>query len=374
MSSANNQPKKSKKYERIYAELRQMVVPAGQYTAGTKLPSESELVKRFGASRPTVGRALAQLESDGLVRRRAGSGTFVCAPVEPQDHVFGLLIPELGTTEIFEPICHGISQARLGSHYDLLWGPIFDLVAATEEQAERLCDYFIKRKVSGVFFTPLELTRGKDEVNARIVKRLDEAGIAIVLLDRDICDYPQRSGYDLVGIDNQRAGFVITEHVISMGAERILFFAGPRSAPTVKARMSGYLSAMRSVTGRELPVMAEFADAASSEAVRETLERHTPDAIICANDVTAAHMMTTLRSLGVKVPAQVKITGIDDGKYASLLQVPLTTIHQPCSQIGATALMAMLDRLAHPDVKARDFLVQFDLVVRQSTQRNGFAL
>jgi DNA-binding LacI/PurR family transcriptional regulator len=60
------------------------------------------------------------------------------------------------------------------------------------------------------------------------------------------------------------------------------------------------------------------------------------------------------------------MAGIDDVKYASLLSVPLTTIHQPCSSIGAVAISAMLDRLREPRLPARDILLNFDLLVRSS--------
>ena len=53
-------------------------------------------------------------------------------------------------------------------------------------------------------------------------------------------------------------------------------------------------------------------------------------------------------------------------KYASLLSVPLTTIHQPCASIGAVAIGAMLDRLREPKLPARDILLNFHLVVRDS--------
>jgi len=112
------------KYKFIYTKLLE-ALKAGDYEAGSKLPSENELVEQFAASRPTVGRALAQLESEGLIERRAGSGTFVRVPDRQEGFIFGLLIPELGATEIFEPICRGISMARIGGHHDLLWGPTF---------------------------------------------------------------------------------------------------------------------------------------------------------------------------------------------------------------------------------------------------------
>ncbi len=62
----------------------------------------------------------------------------------------------------------------------------------------------------------------------------------------------------------------------------------------------------------------------------------------------------------------VRIVGIDDVEYASLLPVPLTTIHQPCREIGEAALDAMLDRIERPGRPVRDMLLECSLVVRQS--------
>ena len=76
--------------------------------------------------------------------------------------------------------------------------------------------------------------------------------------------------------------------------------------------------------------------------------------------------MKTLNELNVSVPDQVKLGGIDDVKYASLLPVPLTTIHQPCADIGLTAIQAMVQRVQNPGLPARDILLNFRLVVRQS--------
>ena len=58
--------------------------------------------------------------------------------------------------------------------------------------------------------------------------------------------------------------------------------------------------------------------------------------------------------------------GIDDVKYASLLSVPLTTIHQPCAEMGAMAISVMMERLRNPKLPPRDVLLKFHLVVRES--------
>jgi GntR family transcriptional regulator of arabinose operon len=96
------------------------------------------------------------------------------------------------------------------------------------------------------------------------------------------------------------------------------------------------------------------------------LKRTKADGIVCANDITAAQLMRTLQGLSVNVPQKIRITGIDDVKYASLLPVPLTTIHQPCADIGKMAVAAMVHRLQNPGLPALDILLNFRLVVRQS--------
>src|SRR5207249_2329587 len=91
--------------------------------------------------------------------------------------------------------------------------------------------------------------------------------------------------------------------------------------------------------------------------VKLALDEIRPDGFVCANDFTAAHLLKMLNGLGVSVPDQVRMAGIDDVKYASLLSVPLTTIHQPCADMGAVAIGTMLQRLRHPTLPPRDVLL-----------------
>jgi hypothetical protein len=181
---------------------------------GDRLPSEAELERRFGASRITVGRAVRDLQIAGVVERRAGSGTFVKAPSATGALSFGLLIPDLGETEIFEPICQGMMASPLAREHALVWGSPTGAGTSKEDRAWQLCRQYIDRGVAGVFFAPVELTSTKDDVNRRIADALDDARIPLVLLDRTVTAYPQRGRHDLIGIDNRRAGYVITQHLL----------------------------------------------------------------------------------------------------------------------------------------------------------------
>jgi len=348
-------------------ETLQAAIVSGKYKRGQKLPSEASLVRQFGTSRITVGRAVRDLQLKGLVERRAGSGTFVrSAQPADRDLIFGLLIPELGQTEIFEPICQGMARAPQVRNHALLWGNTTAGELSKEEQAWQLCQQYGAQNVAGVFFAPLELPPAKDQVNHRILGVLEKVQIPVLLLDRDVFAYPQRSAYDLVGIDNRRAGYMITEHLLKLHSRRIAFMAYPHSAPTVEGRIAGYREALFAYGAPVRADLVQRLDPADANAVRRVMDKLHPEAFVCANDRTAGNLMHALMALGYRIPRDVRIAGIDDVEYAHLLPIPLTTIHQPCREVGEAAIAAMLDRVARPDLPAREILLDCRLVVRQS--------
>jgi GntR family transcriptional regulator of arabinose operon len=218
---SNQQPPATARKKLRYHVIRESIreeIAARRYGPGERLPSDAELGTRFEVSRLTVSRALRELERQGLVQRKAGSGTDVRAGDTPAETlVFGLLMPDVGDGEVFEPISRGIVRAGETLHHRLLWGNGPEPGSDKERQAVELCRYFIERKVHGVFFAPVELTTNQDEVYRSIADSLNAAGIPIVLVDRCFLRYPDRSRYDLVGIDNRCAGFRMTRHLLRSG-------------------------------------------------------------------------------------------------------------------------------------------------------------
>lgn len=358
------------KYQQVVEVVKNEIL-SGRYQPGQKLPSEAALVKRFGASRITVGRALRELRQAGLIQSRAGSGSYV-GPAATGDKgmLFGLLIPNLGDTEIFGPICQGMSQAPQARKNALLWGNIAPEPETKEEQTWELCQQYIAKKVDGVFFAPLERATANDETNYRVISSLERANIPVVLLDRCILPYPRRSRHDLVGIDHRRAGYMITEHLLKLGCRRIAFVGYPNSAATVTARIGGYRDALFSAGISVARDLVRTLENDQVNDVRTVMEKLKPDGIVCANDRTAGHLMHGLIQMNYRIPQDIRIVGIDDVEYASLLPVPLTTVHQPCKEIGVAAVAAMVERVAAPDMPIRDILLDCSLVVRDSCGMN----
>jgi GntR family transcriptional regulator of arabinose operon len=353
----------SPKYQQVYTALRREI-QSGRLKKGDRLPSEAELVRTFGTSRITVGRAVRDLQTAGLVERRAGSGTYVKSPHTGRALSFGLLIPDLGETEIFEPICQGMMASPLAREHALVWGS--PAGASKEDRAWQLCRQYIDRGVSGVFFAPLELSSDSHDINARIARALDDARIPVILLDRTVVPYPGRGHHDLVGIDNRRAGYVITEHLLRLGSQRVAFMAMPTAAATVDAREAGYREALYTWQRPIERSLIRRLDPSDAAVVNGVMKSQAPDAIVCANDRTASRLIPTLLRLGHDVPGAVRVVGIDDLEYAKLLPVPLTTLRQPTRQIGDAALAAMLERVARTHLPTRDILLNCELIVRDS--------
>ncbi len=350
------------KYQQVFESLSKDIL-SGKYQPGQKFPSEAALVHQFGTSRITIGRALRDLTQRGLVERIAGSGTYVRQSNGPESSLlFGLLIPDLGRTEIFEPICRGIAAAPQSSQHALLWGHITPGHDSPGQQALELCDQYIRRKVAGVFFAPIETGANVAAVNLDIVTRLEKARIPIVLLDRCVVPYPGRVHHDLVGIDNRRAGFMAAEHLLKLGVRKLSMIAYSGGAPTVEARIAGFREGAPADAGN-----VHRLNEISESTIRPLIGDGTKDiGFVCANDRTAGHLMQALLGLGFRIPQDIRIVGIDDVEYASLLTVPLTTVHQPCREIGEAAMAAMLDRVDRPNLYVRDILIECHLVIRES--------
>ena len=355
-------------YMKIYDHVKSRMI-RGQYGIDTLLPPEKDLANQFGVSRPTVARAMSLLKDEGLIRRQAGSGTYVIkVPKETSWHV-GLLIPRLGETEIFEPICRKIAAFSYQEDIQFQWtaGPAY--ITDKRELALQLCRICIDQDLDGVFFTPVEHVESGEELNRGILDQLTSAGIQTVLLDRDIVPWPCQTSCDLVGIDNIQAGFVVARHLLEQGCRKIAFATRPQPAMTVQLRIMGCREALLQVGLEPSDLFVHEVGVTEPQQAIKIILRDNPDGLVCANDATAAILLRSLVDAGVTIPKDLQVAAFDDVRYASLLSVPLTTYRQPCSDIGLTAVQTMRARLLHPERPAHRIFLKGELVIRESSSR-----
>jgi len=354
----------------VYDELKNDIL-SGRYAA-VRFPSERALAMRFHVSRSTITRCLSDLVREGLVQRSQGRGTFITR--QGRSRKIGLIVPGLVPySEYFQPIVSEMTRMAQSEAFELRLGNICakDVRDRTREVRE-LAAEFIRSRVAGVVYQPLEYVDDADEVNARILAVFSKAKIPVVLLDSDILPPPQRSRYDIVTIDNVDAGERLANHLYEQGARNVHFCMLPELLPTVAKRLRGVICStiLRGRKWSRDNVLAVQPD--DKTAVRRLFRgRSRPDAFVCENDMVAGVLLRTLTELGVRVPDDVLLAGFDDMQYARMTTPPLTTIHQPCREIAETAFRRLVSRIARPDLPPICISLPAPLVVRGSTIRSG---
>ncbi len=354
------------KHRRVYQTIHRAIV-SGEYAVGMRIPTESELSDRFSVSRPTVSRALRDLEQQGYLLRRRRLGTFVREPERRPSGLLGLTVPR---TEggILASICNALSRKSQASGYGLLFGgsPPRDSDWVPLD-IDRYCQQFIERDVAGVFFLPYIVAADRMDVNLQIATQLSDAGIAVILLDRDAVEFPRRSRFDLIGVDNHRNGYALTTHLLDRGAKRIHFVTLEKAPSTCRARASGYHAAL--IEHGIIPDdawMHVWRTEAAHDLAQRLVADGDADAYVCANDDIARELLHHFATLGVRVPEDVRVVGHDDLPFARALPVPLTTMHQPTRELGEIAVMTMLERLEHPNLPPRDIMLTCEVVQRET--------
>ena len=185
----------------------------------------------------------------------------------------------------------------------------------------------------------------------------------------DFVPPPERSGYDVAGINNVEAGAMMARHLVDSGVKRICFLMRPNRGMSIRNRFRGVVMALGCEDRVRCTCDQLVAEADDLPALKRFLRRRRPDAFICGSDSDAAKFKVTLEKAGLKVPDDVMLAGFNDVQMASILTPSLTSIHIPCKEIAATAFCRLLARIANPDLPAMECLLPVRLVARGSTIR-----
>lgn len=340
----------------------------GTWSDGERVPSETQLSKKFGVSRTTVIRALRDMERDGLVSRRQGSGTYVRNGLTGQSSI-GVLIPGLAPDDIFLSVQRHIFRESSRFNWQVLNGEVLlpgDTDAAGHAPVEA-AKKLVQTGICGVVLVPHHVQEETERCNEAVLNVFRSAKLPVVLLDRDIYEAPHRSPHDLVSLDNSRAGFELAYHLMSRDRARFVYVGDPHVYPSTHARLSGVRKAL-SLEG--ISLADECVLPGSEEgytAVIEKVRTDKIDAVICNSDHDAALVMRKCLEAGFEIPKQVAIAGFDDQPIAKLLNIPLTTVAQPAQGLAVRVISTLRDRIEYPDLPPTTVRIQGELIVREST-------
>lgn len=202
---------------------------------------------------------------------------------------------------------------------------------------------------------------GHDAVMAQLVRF---PGVPVVSMGAEV------EGMASIVLDNADAMRQITRHLIEHGCQRIACIRGPSTNTEAEQRFQGYLSALAECgveADPELVVEGDFHQESGLEAIRVLLDERglSFDGLVATNDEMAVAAIHELSHRGVRVPADVKVTGFDDDVAAQYELPSLTTMRQRVTVLAREAVKLALTGI-DIDISQRRHLLKTELVVRRS--------
>ena len=352
-----------KKYEQIVGWVNEQI-QNGTLIRGDRLPSENELMERFGVSRQTVRRALEELTESGSVEGRRGSGTYVTANTRryTDREVRIAVMLTYVDTYIFPAIIKGIESVLTPE------GCTMQIVMtdnAVEKERMLLKEFIRTQSVDGIIAETVK--SGLPNPNLNLYRELEKMGIPVLFVNSFYTDLD----IPHVSMDDRMAGYLAARHLIECGHRRIggIFKADDGQG---HLRYAGYMDALMEndikvrggqviwVDSEQLKNMEE-----ESAGFQKRLKGCT--ACACYNDETAYKLVRICQTAGKCVPEDISIIGIDNSALAQFCPVPLTSLENPAEELGRTAAEMMTGRiLRNEKMESREF--EPELVMRSSVR------
>jgi LacI family transcriptional regulator/LacI family repressor for deo operon, udp, cdd, tsx, nupC, and nupG len=229
-----------------------------------------------------------------------------------------------------------------------------------------IVDLLIGQDVSGIIIDPLL----DSETDLTHLFELKRRRIPFVLLERV---HGLRAS--LVGVDNATACRDAVRYLIQLGHEHIVHFAGPGYSMHSDERTEGFRQAFfesRLAFRQELvvPTGASLADGyrVGIACFGTDPASGMPTAVMCYNDLVAIGLLRALRELGLRVPEQVSVIGIDDIDLCAYASIPLTTVRLPRFEMGRMAVEMLIRQMkSGREYTIEQVTLEAGLVLRATT-------
>lgn len=326
-----------------------------------------DIAHAAGVSHSTVSRALrddVRISVDVRTRIRAIAGDLGYVPNAVAQSLQGQRTRAIGVlvTTISDPffadVIAGMESVARPAGYSLL------LVAThndPQQEREGFAD-FRRRRVDGLIMAS---SRGMPDRDAFASLPLVLVNSAAPRID---------SGLHSVAVDDRGGARIAVEHLLALGHRRIGCLGAPSRAASNLRRRRGYLDALTAAGVVHDPTFSldagaldadPDADFAAGRALAPTLLDRGVTALFCYNDMIAIGALRACRDRRVRVPEHVSVVGFDDVAPSRYCDPELTTVRQPRTLLGASAMQLLLDQLAGRAVRSRT--VAPELVIREST-------
>jgi LacI family transcriptional regulator len=278
---------------------------------------------------------------------------------EQKTNTIGVLMHELNSN-FMTSVLSGIEKVISETDYDII---IAHSGESGKKEISNASNLFHKR-VDGLIASLAFDTPNLEHFNQFINKK-----IPVIFFDR----VEENSGGTKVIIDNFKAGYDATAHLIEQGCSRIVHFTGNLTRNVYTKRFAGYKAALKDhdIKFKEQYLIVgtlqkqSAVDAAKAIAKMKPL----PDGLFSANDFSAAICIQIFKELGIKVPEDIAVVGFNNDVISTIMEPQLTTIDYPGISVGEVAARNLINHLNGTSNIAdmNTIILRSELIVRSSS-------
>jgi len=326
----------------------------------------ADVAAAAGVSKTTVSRVLnhkGELDAATAARVRQVIDELGYVPsaravglARGRSRVVGMLVPSL-TWPWMGEVLQGVIDTVESAGYGLL---LFTCTRGEESMRQ------FASQVSAHAFDGLLVIEPEGTLD--YIAELSSRGLPVVLID----DRGHQPMFPSVATTNREGGAAAAAHLISLGRRRPLVVTGYLRFGCTEDRLAGFAQAYRDAQwpiDEQLVVEGDFTFECGHGAAARLLAAGIGfDAVFAHNDLSAAGALQAIREAGLQVPHDVSVVGFDDVPLAAHTEPPLTTVHQPMRQMGATAARLLLEHFDGVPLPRAPTVIPTELIVRGSTQ------
>lgn len=195
--------------------------------------------------------------------------------------------------------------------------------------------------------------------------------IPVVFFDRTFPGVESTS----VVIDNSQAAYKATTHLIEQGCKKIMHLTGNLSRDIYADRLKGYKQALAEnmIPFKEsllqISTLSEQDGTNAANKILAMAPADRPDAVFCANDISAVYCMVQLKQQGIRIPEDIAFAGFNNDAVSRMIEPNLTTIDYPGNKIGEVAVSCLINLLKGDDTvkNTNRIVLHSSLLVRGSS-------
>lgn len=286
--------------------------------------------------------------------------TFASNLRRKRTNTIGVIVPRLNSY-FMSTVIAGMEKVANNAGYNLI-------IAQSQELFKKEIagvNTMFNSRVDGLMISLSYDTKNIDHVNILLKKQ-----IPLIFFDR-VIEHPNCTS---VVIDNVKAGYDATLHLIEQGCRRIAHVGGSMNRNVYADRLKGQVMALKDKGiehDPDLVISNNLSDQEGAEAALQLIKLDKrPDGIFAANDTSAVAIVRELKQAGFNVPNDIAVVGFNNDPISKVIEPNLTTINYPGTEMGEVAATTLINKLKDvPPPNLNTVVLHHELIIRASSLR-----